>query len=102
MFVLSEHLDFDQIMVKVPGYDRPLIVVQEQGQVYAYINSCPHIGVPLDYGDGRCLAEPGFLLCTLHGARFASESGLCTEGPCVGDHLESVTIDVVDGKVVLP
>ena len=102
MFVLSDTLDFDQIMVKTPHYDRPLIVVREQGAFYAYINRCPHIGVPLDYGDGRCLAEPGYLLCTLHGARFASASGLCTEGPCIGDHLESVAVAVQDGKVVLP
>lgn len=69
-----------------------IILVRDGAQVYAYRNSCPHVGVGLDYGDGNCLLEPGVLICSLHGALFTANSGLCTDGPCRGDHLTPVPI----------
>ena len=80
MFVLSEHLDFDQIMVE------PLVTIatdrgERAGLGIRLYQSCPHVEVPLDYGDGRCLADPECLLC-LHGARFASESAFVPRALC--------------------
>lgn len=97
--VLAPSLAFDQIVVPHPdGFD--VILVHEDGVVHAYRNQCPHVGVSLDWGDGRCLAAPGVLRCALHGATFATATGTCTDGPCRGDALTRVPVQVVDGQVV--
>ena len=89
-----------QVMVDDPQLGE-VIVVHHQG-VHAYRNSCPHVGVGLDYGDGDCLAEPGVLICSLHGALFAAESGLCTDGPCQGDVLARIPIRVSERGIEVP
>ncbi|TVR44067.1 MAG: Rieske (2Fe-2S) protein [Planctomycetota bacterium] len=75
-----------------------VIVVSHEG-LHAYRNSCPHIGVGLDYGDGDCLVEPGILLCSLHGARFRAEDGFCFDGPCAGDALSRIPIRLIDDRI---
>ncbi|TVR17859.1 MAG: Rieske (2Fe-2S) protein [Planctomycetota bacterium] len=69
-----------------------VILVKDGSTVQAWRNSCPHVGVALDYGDGNCLLEPGVLICSMHGALFDASSGLCTDGPCRGDSLTAVPI----------
>ncbi len=97
--VLHPSLDFDQITVKHPsGFE--VILVIEQGTVHAYRNSCPHVGVGLDWGDGRCKSGPNELRCSLHGAAFKADTGECFSGPCHGDALKRVEVRVEDGKVV--
>jgi nitrite reductase/ring-hydroxylating ferredoxin subunit len=42
---------------------------------------------------GKFLDLDGALLqCSAHGALFKIESGECIGGPCVGDHLTSITL----------
>ena len=41
------------------------------------------------------------LVCVTHGARFNVSDGVCTQGPCVGDKLRVVEIDVEGADVVL-
>lgn len=97
--VLHPTTDFDQITVKHPkGYE--VILVRVDGVLHAWRNRCPHLGIGLDYGDGRCLAEPGRLVCAMHGAMFNADDGFCTEGPCAGDSLERVDVRVEDGRIV--
>src|SRR5580693_3015780 len=57
----------------VHGRHRPVLLVQEGGQVFALDNRCPHMGFPLDRGS----VEDGILTCHWHHARFDLESG-CT------------------------
>ena len=92
--ILFGNTDFDQIVVKHPaGYEVILIKLGEV--VHAYKNSCPHIGIGLDYGDGHCKHGEDQLICNMHGALFAADTGYCTDGPCLGDSLTrlSVTVD---------
>jgi nitrite reductase/ring-hydroxylating ferredoxin subunit len=92
--ILHGNTDFDQIVVKHPaGYEVILIKLGEV--VHAYKNSCPHIGIGLDYGDGHCKHGDDQLICNMHGALFAADTGYCTDGPCSGDSLTrlSVTVD---------
>jgi nitrite reductase/ring-hydroxylating ferredoxin subunit len=97
--VLHPSTDFDQVMVKHPnGFE--VILVVEGGQVHGYRNSCPHVGVGLDWGDGKCKSGPNELRCALHGAIFAADSGECTGGPCFGDFLQRVPVRVEGGQVV--
>lgn len=98
--ILHGNTDFDQIMVKHPrGFE--VILVKVGTTIHAYKNSCPHIGIGLDYGDGHCKYGETQLICNMHGALFEADSGFCTDGPCRGDSLQrvQVTIDAA-GRVV--
>ena len=69
--------------------------------VHAYRNSCPHLGISLDYGTGNCLLDDGkTLLCAMHAATFAADTGLCTGGPCAGASLKRVAVRIEAGNVV--
>ncbi|MDD9876075.1 MAG: Rieske (2Fe-2S) protein [Magnetovibrio sp.] len=77
-----------------------IMVIRRAGDVVCYVNSCPHIGTPLDMQPGRFLSQDGrHILCTTHGALFEIDDGLCVAGPCVDDHLTAVAAEVRDGSV---
>jgi nitrite reductase/ring-hydroxylating ferredoxin subunit len=40
------------------------------------------------------------MVCGAHGASFALDDGACAGGPCNGDPLERIDIEVRDGSVV--
>ena len=83
-------------------YGYTLAVIQRDGGVYGYINSCPHTDAPMDWQPGQFLAAPGdYIQCSLHGALFNIEDGHCVAGPCKGDALQSVELEVRDGLVYL-
>ncbi len=87
------------------GFERgelPLFLVRKAGAVHAYINSCPHIGVPLEWMPDQFLNSSGELIqCATHGALFVIETGLCIAGPCTGDALEPLPISIVNGEILL-
>jgi nitrite reductase/ring-hydroxylating ferredoxin subunit len=57
----------------VRGRHRPILVVGDNGRVFALDNRCPHMGFPLDRGS----VDDGILTCLWHHARFQLTSG-CT------------------------
>ena len=72
-----------------------IVVVRHGTHVCAYINSCPHKGTPLETFPGKFLDETGEqLICSTHGARFNVLDGMCIFGPCLGEALRSVIIDI--------
>lgn len=85
--------------------DEPLeiLVVREGSQVYAYRNVCPHTGSPLDWQPDDFMNEDGSLImCHTHGALFEIADGFCVAGPCAGDQLTAVAVEVdAAGNVVL-
>lgn len=87
-----------------PGAFTGLFAVRRGRQVWVYVNSCPHIGLPLDPVPDRFLdAKRQAIICAAHGARFRIEDGFCTAGPCYGDSLEAVEARVdADGRVIVP
>ena len=86
-----------------PGCFSGLFAVRRGDAVHVYVNSCPHIGVPLDFAPDRFLsADGGHIVCATHGAKFRIESGECYGGPCVGDCLEKVPARVADGMIRVP
>lgn len=90
------------IAVEQDGRKQELILVRRGERVFAYVNSCPHIGTPLDTFPDRFLDRTGArLLCSTHGAQFRVEDGYCVGGPCAGRRLARVAVDVVAGDVVL-
>lgn len=68
-------------------------VLRWQGKWYAYRNSCPHTGVPLNWLPNQFL-DPGreYIQCGLHGALFQPENGFCIYGPCLGRSLGSLRV----------
>jgi nitrite reductase/ring-hydroxylating ferredoxin subunit len=68
-------------------------VVAHDGDYFAYVNRCPHLGTPLDLWPNEFLSEDGrCLVCATHGAIYDPASGLCTAGPCVGDVLTALPL----------
>jgi len=77
-----------------------LLVVRRDGNLYAYVNSCPHIGTPLDFSPDRFLSyDAKYILCSTHGALFRIEDGHCISGPCAGDSLDPINVAVHNGQV---
>jgi len=78
------------------------MVIRRDDAAFVYVNSCPHIGSPLDFRPGQFLnLERTHILCSTHGALFRIEDGHCISGPCAGDRLEAAEAIVEDGMVYL-
>jgi naringenin degradation protein FdeD len=81
---------------------RAIFVVRHSGRVFAYENSCPHTGSPLDFRpDGFFDIEKRHILCATHGALFRIEDGYCLAGPCAGQGLKPVAIAIESGVICL-
>jgi nitrite reductase/ring-hydroxylating ferredoxin subunit len=80
---------------------RYVLLVRKNG-LFAYVNSCPHQGTPLEtFVDRFFTADGKFLLCSTHGAQFRIEDGLCIYGPCLGKHLAPLAISEEAGEIRL-
>lgn len=70
-----------------------VFVIRRGNAVWAYANSCPHRGTPLDWLPDRFLDRDGrHILCATHGALFRIADGFCVRGPCAGSHLRPVEV----------
>ena len=79
-----------------------ILVVRRGLHVYAYLNTCPHAGSPLDWVPDQFLdLNREYIQCATHGALFRIEDGVCMYGPCAGDRLTPVPTAVEAGEVVL-
>jgi|TARA_B110000438_G_C15175203_1_gene377728 nitrite reductase/ring-hydroxylating ferredoxin subunit len=78
------------------------IAVRQKDEVYVYKNSCPHMGMPLDFRPGLFLtADSSLIQCSAHGAKFNIKDGLCVSGPCKGDYLISISTKIIRGIIYL-
>mmetsp|Transcript_9696 Transcript_9696/g.17705 ORF Transcript_9696/g.17705 Transcript_9696/m.17705 type:complete len:182 (-) Transcript_9696:283-828(-) len=80
-----------------------LVITRRGNEVFAYVNRCPHMRLPLEWFPDRFMDEKDqYLQCSTHGALFEVDSGLCVEGPCMGKSLVSIPVHVDDeGEVCL-
>jgi nitrite reductase/ring-hydroxylating ferredoxin subunit len=77
-----------------------IFVVRWGNRVFGYANRCPHTGANLDWERNQFLDPSGLrLMCGKHGALFDIGTGHCVDGPCKGQGLESVAVEVIDGDV---
>ncbi|BFM18292.1 Rieske (2Fe-2S) protein [Maricurvus nonylphenolicus] len=77
-----------------------LFAVRQQDNVYVYRNSCPHLGIQLEWLPDRFLDVEGELIqCSTHGALFTIDEGLCISGPCSGQSLQAVDHEVRDQEI---
>ncbi len=70
-----------------------ILLVCNEGKLYAFKNYCPHQGVPLTHGT----LESGAIRCPLHGFEFRLRDGCPLTG--ISAPLESVTL-VYEGNTV--
>jgi nitrite reductase/ring-hydroxylating ferredoxin subunit len=86
-----------------PGGFTGLFAIRKGEKVCVYLNSCPHLGVPLNWTPDRFLSADGSrIVCSTHGAAFRIEDGRCIWGPPHGDRLEAVPVEIRDGAVLVP
>ncbi|MET0290274.1 MAG: Rieske 2Fe-2S domain-containing protein [Pseudoxanthomonas sp.] len=84
------------------GDAESFIVIRHGAQVRAWMNVCPHAGRRMDYAPGQfLLTGDQQLVCAVHGATFRLDSGECTGGPCRGQSLLAVPVEIREGEVVL-
>jgi len=70
-------------------------VVRVPEGVRAYVNRCPHLLYPLNYLPDEFLTYDRLLIqCTMHGAQFEKDTGLCVSGPCLGRSLVALPVRV--------
>lgn len=67
------------------------MAIRRAGEVFVYLNRCPHRRVRLDWQQDHFLDDSASLIrCATHGALFLIESGECVAGPCEGQSLTAV------------
>ena len=71
---------------------------ERKSSVNAYLNSCPHRGIPLNWQPDMFLDEDSELIhCSSHGARFRVGDGFCVSGPCAGQSLTALKTTRIGG-----
>jgi len=87
------------------GFERQsqsLFVVRQGQQFHVYHNSCPHLGINLEWKDDQFLDADGNLIqCAMHGALFLMDTGLCIAGPCQGQRLKAIEHQLQDGQLMI-
>ena len=88
--------------VKIRRKTQDIFVVHKNGEFYAYIDSCPHTGAPLEWQENQFLDLDGELIqCAVHDARFLIDTGDCIAGPCRGDRLQALPLKIANGEIHL-
>lgn len=78
-----------------------LFVLRHQGLLHGWANRCPHQGVPMAWRRHAHLNASGtHVQCHAHGALFDKVSGLCVQGPCLGQRLSPRALHTDDHGVV--
>lgn len=91
-----------EFKVKIDNNEKDAFLIYFNSRYYAFINSCPHTGVNLNWQDEQFFNYEGdHLQCSLHGALFSPLNGKCLYGPCLGQYLEALEVVVVDNIVYL-
>ena len=99
-----------------PGQVRPVALPRERdgrprealllrdhgGELRAYLNRCQHLPIPIDGGARRFLSKDGqHLQCGTHGARYRLEDGYCIDGPCAGQSLQPIALEMEGDAIYL-
>jgi naringenin degradation protein FdeD len=72
-----------------------MFIVRRGERLYAYRDRCPHQGTRMGWRrDGYLNGAGDRIVCYGHGAEFDVETGRCVHGPCPGQALEPVSLEV--------
>lgn len=101
-----DELEVGRAAVVALGRDRyglplqGLVVLDDSGTPRGYLNVCKHLPIPLDGGTGDFFDDGRrHLFCGTHGALYRLSDGLCTAGPCEGEKLDPLELEVRDGVI---
>jgi len=84
------------------GRDSPAFVIRFRGQVYGYINECGHVPAELDWQPGNFFDDSKvYLICSIHGALYAPDTGRCLGGRCQGRGLKPLVVKEQGGAIYL-
>jgi nitrite reductase/ring-hydroxylating ferredoxin subunit len=84
------------------GAPEAAFVIRYDGRVHAYLNSCAHVPVELDWMEGEFFDKAGlYLICATHGATYEPATGHCIMGPCKGRNLVALHVEERGGNVYL-
>ncbi|CAN7239868.1 Rieske 2Fe-2S domain-containing protein [Pseudoduganella sp. LjRoot289] len=81
-----------------------VLLVRRGRQVVAYRDLCPHYGAtPMAWRRHAYLnAQRTHIVCAAHGALFEIGDGNCVQGPCLGQSLTSLAVDISeDGDITV-
>lgn len=82
--------------------EHELLLVRRGDEVFAYENSCPHTGVTLNWQPDEFMSfDAAYIQCAMHGALFRIHDGYCVLGPCLGQALRRVVVEVCEGEVLI-
>lgn len=88
--------------VRAHGRERPAFVIRYRGVVHGYLNECGHVPAELDWQPGEFFdISKLYLICSIHGALYAPESGRCLGGRCQGKGLQALVVREIDGNIYL-
>ena len=87
--------------LKCQGVTIEALLVNYEGNVYAYVNRCRHISLSMDWVDNQFFTEDErYLICANHGATYEPAIGECIWGPCFGAFLQRVPLKVSREKIL--
>ena len=93
---------FGETEATVDGDTESIVIYRDGDRVRAWMTVCPHAGRRLDWAPGQFLkSRDGLLVCAAHGASFELKGGQCVAGPCRGESLRPVAVEIRDGAVWL-
>ena len=87
---IKEIMENECINIKIAKgkKQKSIFAVKKNGGFFVYLNSCPHIGTPLNLIPNKFLSHnDNHIICSTHGALFEIETGFCIAGPCINKSL---------------
>jgi nitrite reductase/ring-hydroxylating ferredoxin subunit len=79
-----------------------VFAVRRGASVRVWADRCPHHGTPMPWRKDAYLNAAGDrIVCAAHGALFDIDSGLCVQGPCLGERLRPVPFTLTEAGELL-
>lgn len=99
---LQDHQTYG-FQIDLGNEELDIIVLRQGKEIRAWLNHCPHLGIPLNWQPDEFLSLEGtHIQCSTHGALFTLEEGYCIAGPCRGQSLIALQTEVdADGNLYL-
>lgn len=76
------------------------LVFSYEAQAYSYVNHCMHMHRPLTCEQDAIFDETNqFLRCSMHGFIFDPKTGECLSPVCLGQRLQALKLQELDGTL---
>jgi len=90
-----------KFLLRCRGKAVEAVLLNYEGNIYAYVNRCCHIPISMDWVDNQFFTEDKrYLICANHGATYEPATGECLWGPCFGAFLQGIPLEISGGKIL--